>query len=659
MTRSGLPLLLLAGLLSPAPLLAQPPADGISPPEPTGASEGSEGSGGDAPAGASGGSAVSEASGTSGQGGGDAAAIPEGEASALDETGEEGGAAATPTERPPYTPVSRSPGAAEGRASSAGDGTIPVRIALHGSYRARYSMVAGLPVLEREYTAQRANFGFMRLRLEPQITYGTREDAPIAALRMQLDGLDNVVMGDNARLSATPLFAGDPSYTDLDGFELRDTIRLERAWLEFLIPIGQIRVGRMPSHWGLGILAHDGNGLGEWGDPSVGATFDRLLFATRPLTVFNALSRGDARQTPLIYAIAYDKLVEHPIRPDLPDVFGGHGPIRVGPLSSRFEERPGVPFAFLSGDGDDVNELVNALVWKDPDFQLVRDSDELNFGVYHIYRWQTGQRTSAMPAGIELPRSRIHIVDAWWKLRVGLGRRLPTLYTEGEILTIQGTTNTVSLAGGCDDEWGVCDSTDANIWGAVVRAGLEDANEAWKAQLEWGLASGDGKYFGSDELSARALHPDYRVGLLTYQVALNALTANGLGEAIRPLWSRGGVWNSHYLYPQARITLLPGVEVHGALLLSWARELNATVFASERSLLADSSCGFFDSDCFIGTEIDLALRLRWGPNDLMSWDTELGLMYAGEALLDDDMNSFNGLDERLLWTLQTRAAMQF
>ncbi|HJL48319.1 MAG TPA: hypothetical protein RMG45_20845, partial [Polyangiaceae bacterium LLY-WYZ-15_(1-7)] len=571
-------------------------------------------------------------------------------------------AAPTPAETARAAEPTRVLGGGEREGGSDASADIPLEVALHGYYRARYGWWGNVPVFQRRMDGTRdaedAHFAFQRLRLNPQVTYGD-PDRPIAALYMQIDALDNVVFGDNARITRTPLFAQDPSYTDYEGFDIADSFRLERAWLEVLIPVGQIRVGRMPSQWGLGLLAHDGNGLGEWGDPLFGTTFDRVLFATRPLTVVNALTRGDTRPTPLIFALGYDKLVESPVTsavdpPAINASLGPFGPIVSSP--AEFNEsaggfrslRNGIPFSTWTGENDDVNELVTALLWKDDDFGP-RSTDSLTVGGYYVYRWQRrGGALRDLPDDAQA--SRVHIIDGYWKLDYGLGPRLPSFYTEGEIIHIRGRTNTVSLAGGCDDEAGVCNETEADLLGGAMRAGVRQDGE-YGAVLEWGFASGDGRLFNDPTLSVRPLHPDYHVGLLMYQVGLSTLTAIGLGEEIRPLWSRGGVWNSHYVFPQVRYTILPGIEVHAAFLTAWARALLPTVYTNERADFTDTACGPFEKDCHVGWEVDLAFRFRWGQNDLMRWDTEMGLMRAGQAL--------SGLGEEFLWTVQTRMALVF
>jgi len=536
---------------------------------------------------------------------------------------------------PPTTPTPPAPTTAPREGGAAGTATgIPIDFHLNGYFRTRAVWTGNTPV---EATAAgsgpngaaTAAYTYMRLRLRPSLTYGSDEANPVVALYTEIDALDNVVFGDNARLARTPIFAGDPSVTDIEGFDV-PSVQLNRAWLQFLIPVGQVRVGRMPSDWGHGILTTGGDGLGEWGDPNFGTTYDRILFATRPLTIYNALSRGDSRQTPLIFVVAYDKLVEDPLQ----DPAGALDDDPVDPAT-----RSVTPFSFLSRGEEDVQEAVIALVWKDPELNPLRATDNLTAGLYYVHRWQTATD------------SYVHIGDAFWTLRYTLGPDLPSLYTAGEIVGIVGESRGISLATGCV-AGGVCRDINANIWGAIVRAGAIDRDDRWAGHLEWGFSSGDGVLFDDGELSARPLHPDYHVGLLMYQVALASATATRLGEDLRPIWSRGGVWNSHYLWPQFRYTIIPGIEAHGAFMLAWARQLLSPVHASNRAL-GDTACGPFEGDCFLGWEADVALRFKWGENDLMRWDTELGFMNAGEALSSNG----TGLGKSFLWTLQSRVGM--
>ncbi|MCC7535671.1 MAG: hypothetical protein IT379_05635 [Deltaproteobacteria bacterium] len=558
--------------------------------------------------------------------------------------------AATAPETPssPSSSSSSAPSSSSSSSSSSSGRSIPLDWTVTGYARFRLTHIGNLPQVgpDRDRAVD-AGFGTMRLRLEPALLYGPSRDLPIAALRFSIDGLDNVVFGDNARIARTPLFAGDPSGTDIEGFDV-DTFKLRRVWLELQVPVGQIRIGRMPSEWGLGLLTSPipfatagegppwgpptpvrGDGLvTDWGDPQFGTTYDRILFATRPLTIVNTLLRQDSRSTPLVLAIAYDILVEDPLG------------FARGP--SDPSDRSLVPFSYLGDGEDDVQEVVTALIWRqtgsdtNETWRLPRATDELAAGVYFVNRWQ------------DHTESDVYIYDAFWRLRWGLGPGLPSLFTTGEILTIQGSTRGLSIRPGFDEDTGLePDGTDANIWGGAFRAGVVDAR--WSAILEAGFASGDGE-LQDDEFTQRAIHPDYHVGLLMYQVALAARTAIQLGPDLRPLWSRGGVWNSKYFFPQARFRPSPGWEIVGAFLLAWADELNVALYNNRDD--GSTSCSVIQGDCFLGWEADLALKVSWGEGDLVRWSTEAGVMHAGDAL--------SGIfSEEWLWTLQSRISVVF
>ena len=119
-----------------------------------------------------------------------------------------------------------------------------------------------------------------RLRLQPVVSFEKR-----AKFTMMVDVLDDVVWGDNASQATTALFAGNPSLTGGTGQESA-TFQIKRAWMEFDIPVGKLRIGRQPSDWGLGLLGNDGNGFDDlFGENHGGSTYDRVLFATRPLAI--------------------------------------------------------------------------------------------------------------------------------------------------------------------------------------------------------------------------------------------------------------------------------------------------------------------------------------------------------------------------------------
>ena len=510
-----------------------------------------------------------------------------------------------------------------------------LRLELHGYFRTRVHSIheilpsEGLTTLD--YVTQ-------RLRIEPALVYGPNRDKPIAALRLQIDALDDVVWGDNAGRAPAPVFATDPSVTSRAGAEI-PSVELKRAWLELRIPVGQIRVGRMASHWGLGLLSNAGDGFDDdFGDNRMGSTFDRVLFATRPVNLVRGIASGaPGPESPLVLAFAYDKIVEDPV---------GEAGVGSGlPRDGRAD--------FLARGADDVQEWVGVLLYDNPALGR-REGDTLRAGVYVVYRWQ--ESTNSAP----------WIPDFHARLRLG------HLYAETEILFATGHTQAIRLPAPPDDAppGTLAERKSVRLFGGVVRGGY--LGDRYDVVLEIGHASGDPR---SDDplFTGRALHPDHRVGLLLYPEVLAALTRLRWDDPnARGLWSQGGVYNSTYFMPTLRVRPIPGVEFVLSQIVAVADELDGAVFPRRGSALDEHACrrpdehgpwncgggsGAFDPHVTgagrsLGFETDLAVKIDW--LDHFKWSVETGVLVPG-AVLRRIPNS----GDDLAWTLQTRLAMTY
>jgi hypothetical protein len=474
------------------------------------------------------------------------------------------------------------------------------------------------------------NYLLHKVRLEPVIKVGE-----LVKLQMTVDALDNVVWGDNDAMATSPLFAAGGTSTDYRGGQ-PDVISLRRVWLDIDLKLGRLRVGRMASHWGMGLLSHGGGTFGgpegyqprDFGDYRFGSIYDRVLFATRPISVFKHLAGYDDTSSPIIFAYAYDKLVEDPLELDQP----------------RAYYRPIGESGFLSSGEDDVQEHVFVLLYRQPELELFAETDSISAGLYVVIRTQSASRKEEVKDqnGDKLytqysgEGSLIHIWDFWAKVRLG------PLDFETELLTIQGRTD-----GGVPIGKGKLLKKDAAIYAGALRLGW--LTDSLDGVFELGFSSGDAN-LSDDTFSQRASNPDYGVGLLLFREVLRERTARVLGRALSPgLQSNGGVINATYLFPRARYRPLPWLEGILGVLVAWRNEPTLNLYSDK-----DGS--------FLGAEVDLAIKARWEEAHL-SFALETGYLFFGDALKfmrrDDASGTFSPGDITGAWTLQGRLAFAF
>jgi uncharacterized protein (TIGR04551 family) len=138
----------------------------------------------------------------------------------------------------------------------------------------------------------------LRFRLNPELHISDN-----LRIMSQIDLLDNVVLGSTpSEYSVTPSSTGGYAVAPRSGYapigfyttttsppvsgvnSLRDSIAVKRVWAEFATPVGELRFGRMPNHWGLGIVNNSGDGY----DDNYQSTIDRIQFTTgiKPLDLY-------------------------------------------------------------------------------------------------------------------------------------------------------------------------------------------------------------------------------------------------------------------------------------------------------------------------------------------------------------------------------------
>lgn len=154
--------------------------------------------------------------------------------------------------------------------------------AVHGYYRTRAAAFWDLDTQATNNNIAHDNnrFGLvqynqMRFRLDPMIKVNDN-----ISIHARFDILDNVLFGTEHTkeleivspiVGTVTLPAGPGSYS-VRGGEAGEgkAINVRAAYMDVLFPIGKLRVGRQPSHYGLGIFQNDGSGrnddFGDYGD---------------------------------------------------------------------------------------------------------------------------------------------------------------------------------------------------------------------------------------------------------------------------------------------------------------------------------------------------------------------------------------------------------
>jgi hypothetical protein len=535
---------------------------------------------------------------------------------------------------------------------------------LDGYYRMRGNVFGSMFAGQQEA----GKYMTQRLRLQPTISFQDR-----AKVVMMADVMDDVVWGDNMSMMPTSVFAQDPSYNGSDGGTAdwlgrsRDQVTVKRAWMEFKIPVGLMRVGRQESNWGMGILSNNGNGFDDtFGENHYGSTFDRIIFATRPVAIAQSIAGKDDSNFPFFIAVGVDRLVEDPLnlyygyscakedgngdyitedsdeydaRCDEIDINTGQaGSDGIHDLEHDYVEEGRTPDQrpqdWWVDNDDDAWELVMVAIYKGEDLSWGKSMADFTLGAYGIIR--THDSTN----------SKIYIADVYTKLQ------FKGLYFETEVLNIRGKTDGIALRGAYDPNSKQANPLhkEADIWGYATRLGYQQ--RSYTLMMEHGFASGDEN--PSDEnFTARAMHPDFNVGLLLFEEVMARVSSQTWSEDAFALWTNGGVWNAYYAFPNVRYRPLDNWELIAGFVMAWPHKPDGS-----RILCAAGETGCTsptkDLEKHLGWELDMAVKHRFHEHVLFSLE-------GGYAKTSNRVPVENvGLNpDGKFWTFQSRVAYEF
>ncbi|WP_437979912.1 TIGR04551 family protein [Sorangium sp. So ce117] len=374
----------------------------------------------------------------------------------------------------------------------------------------------------------------MRFRLNPELHISDN-----LRILTQVDLLDNVVLGSTPDGYANQPAAGGGyqvarrgGYSPLGAFSstqwapsaginsTKDSISVKRIWGEYMTPVGLLRFGRMPNHWGLGMVANSGDGY----DSDYQSTVDRLMFVT-------GIKKYD-----IYFAGAWDWANE-------------------GATSASIQDLEGQPYDLAQSD--DVDQYVFVAVRrKNPELQkleLARGNMVMNGGVYFAYRQQTlandvtagdttttapsaalGQSADNVAAGYVHRGAEMIIPDVWFQLLYKKFRfELEAAMIYGSLdLRGQGESDYANVISPKDTGWGV------RQFGLATQAELTEMEGRLRVHFGFGYATGDddapaleprGTQLGAMDpqnstdrtYSTFRFHPDYRVDQILFRNILS------------------------------------------------------------------------------------------------------------------------------------------
>ncbi len=433
--------------------------------------------------------------------------------------------------------------------------------------------------------------GNLRLRLEPVINVSEQ-----VRILSQIDLLDGVVLG--SAPGATGSSVAEAA---------RSSVRVKRAWGEVQTPVGLLSFGRMPSQWGLGIVAHAGGGL----DDDLGDTVDRLQLAI-PL-----------RQSfigPVVLVPYYDITGSGIVSQNL----GGQGQ----------------PFSL--DKADEAWTLGLKVVRIDTDEELARkaarEEASWNWGAYYGYSVQhytlfprgAAPGTPSTEAGADTVNTGLaaHRLSLWGRYKTRRAR------VEVEAAAVYGSISDPRTAATGTNPGAV----DLRQFGGALQSDYRPRDGKWLLGLELGFASGDrapgmgnhpervnatgatpidGPQFGSgSDMAIRnfRFNPAYRVDQILWRELL------------------GNVTDAWYLKPSVRWEALEGLSLSLALVYSQAifRTSTPSGRALPLGLEADTTIRYTSDDGF-------SAWLTWGVLEPLA-----GLDYPTNYGLDTAPGEFAG-----------------
>jgi hypothetical protein len=468
------------------------------------------------------------------------------------------------------------------------------------------------------------------VRLTPKLQY--RDWLQVV---VQLNLFQDYVFGDETHDVSPDYNARD------DGEDALAYIKLRWAYAQFLTKIGLFRVGQQSNHWGMGILANDGDHPSLFGDYRDGNFVEQIMFATKPAgkdSPFAIVLGGN-----LVYQDWQARLYRGDVA--FQGVLAGFydkGPNQIGVFATLRSQQtnktaaqyadytddivaaavdvaghfatpiPGNPSTFLYGAGELAFIVGSTNELRTPDQAL------------------TGQNTSLQSYGAAASLGVVHQAHG------------DTTAPRGQV-----PVNSSPLAS----------AEDPRSWGDVA------------AQVEVGYASGDANPYDTTE-HRFTFDPNHKVGLVLFDEVMRWQTARASAAAQDPLLqngsrptpgvnllpSNGGVFGAEYIYPTVIVRPQPWVDLKAGAVIA---QTTADLVDPYRVATQGAYVNYRGGDARrhdLGLELDAGFefRLRLERNLTVQLGAQAGILFPGGAFADATGSIMNAP-----WIVVGRAGLQF
>ena len=486
-----------------------------------------------------------------------------------------------------------------------------LRFSFHGEYQLRFQGQSTLP-LEPPIGQPLVNRLGQNQFLYHWLRVGARFDIfDRLSLIVQIDAPRGMIAGQTTQA----VDAARDSFAEAKWYEIHPRY----LYLEYRSPIGVFRLGQQGSHWGMGILANDGDHATLFGDHRRGSLVERVAYATTPL----------GKGTPLFVAVGAD-VVFQDATADL-----------------------------LSGDR--AFQGFAAVGWK---------AEHAEIALYGVGRHQerNGQAVDQYTPFVE--SLTVGVLDLAGRFDAPIPGLAAFVYGEMEAAAVFGSTsyvrgaylNNVDPTGPRPAEL-VRTYGGAATLGAVATSGEgKDRFGRLVAEIEVGYASGDAN--PTDGVTKRfTFDENHHVGLVLFDHVLRWKTARAATIAQDPalvaraapgleyLPSNGGVFGAQYINPRLVVRPRRWLDLKaGAVIAQTTAD-----FVDPYHFVALGNARNYDGGDprlhDLGVELDLgaAARITLDPSATLQIGAEGGVLFPGHAF---DDASGNTLPTQAVGTLQ-------